>query len=280
MVHAENGDVIDVLQREAIAAGNLAPTFHALTRPPALESEATGRAVALAEVAAAPLYIVHLTCELALHQVRAAHARGAKVWAETCVQYLFFTADDLARPGFEGAKYVCSPPFRTPRDHDALWGGLGDGSLVVVSTDHCPFNYETQKTLGRDNFAMIPNGVPGIESRLMALHEAGVRGGRITLNRLVDLTATGPAKLFGLYPRKGTIAVGADADIVLFDPRVGRTLSARTHHMNVDYNVFEGMTVRGAPVGTWVRGQQVVEGERFLGTPGSGQFLRRNRFEA
>jgi dihydropyrimidinase len=280
MVHAENGDVIDVLQREAVAAGNLAPRFHALTRPPHLEAEATGRAIALAEVADAPLYVVHLTCELALQQVRAARARGARVWAETCVQYFFFTADDLARPGFEGAKFVCSPPFRTPRDHDALWGGTRDGALAAVSTDHCPFNYETQKVLGRDDFTKIPNGIPAIEDRLMVLHEAGVRSGRISLDRFVELTATNPAKLFGLYPRKGAIAVGADADIVLFDPRVERTRSARTHHMNVDYNLFEGMTVRGAPVATWVRGQQVVDGERFVGTTGVGQFLHRARFGA
>jgi len=278
MVHAENGDAIDVLIRQAVAAGNLAPKFHALTRPPELEGEATGRAIALATVAGAPLYIVHLTCDLALQQVRAAQARGARVWAETCVQYFFFTADDLARPGFEGAKFVCSPPFRTPRDQDALWGGVRDGSLAVVSTDHCPFNFETQKALGRDNFAQIPNGVPTIEDRLMMLHQAGVRSGRISLSRFVELTATNPAKLFGLYPRKGSLVVGADADIVLFDPNRERTLSARTHHTRVDYNLFEDMTVRGVPTAVWVRGRQVVDGDRFTGAPGGGQFLHRERF--
>jgi dihydropyrimidinase len=278
MVHAENGDAIDALQREAIAAGHLAPKYHALTRPPELEGEATGRAIALAAVAGAPLYIVHLTCDLALQQVRAAQARGAKVWAETCVQYFFFTADDLARPGFEGARFVCSPPFRTPRDHEALWGGVRDGSLAAVSTDHCPFNYETQKALGCDNFAKIPNGIPAIENRLMVLHEAGVRGGRISLNRFAELVATNPAKLFGLYPRKGTIAVGADADLVLFDPGAERTISARTHHMRVDYNLFEGMRVRGAPAAVWVRGRRVTDGERFVGAPGDGRFMHRSRF--
>ncbi|MGH2403961.1 MAG: dihydropyrimidinase [bacterium] len=278
MVHAENGDAIDVLIREAVAAGDLAPKFHALTRPPELEGEATGRAIALAAVAGSPLYVVHLTCDLALQQVRAARARGVKVWAETCVQYFFFTADDLARPGFEGAKFVCSPPFRTVGDQEALWGGVRDGSLAVVSTDHCPFNFEGQKTLGRDNFAKIPNGIPAIEDRMMAFHHAGVRGNRISLNRYVELTATNPARLFGLYPRKGSITVGADADIVLFDPTVERTLSARTHHMRVDYNVFEGMKVRGAPVAVWIRGRQVIDGERFVGDQGSGQFLHRARF--
>lgn len=278
MVHAENGDAIDLLIQQAVAAGNVAPKFHALTRPPQLEGEATGRAIALAAVAGAPLYVVHLTCDLALQQVKVARTRGQRVWAETCTQYFFFTADDLARPGFEGAKYVCSPPFRAPTDHEALWGGVRDGSLSVVSTDHCPFNYETQKSLGRGNFATIPNGVPGIEDRLMVLHQAGVRGGRISLNRFVELTATNPAKLFGLYPRKGSLVVGADADIVLFDPDRERTLSAKTHHMRIDYNLFEGTTVRGVPSGVWVRGRQVVDGERFTGAPGSGEFLRRDRF--
>ncbi len=278
MVHAENGDAIDVLIKDAVAAGDLAPKFHALTRPPELEGEATGRAIALAAVAGSPLFIVHLTCDLALQQVRAARARGVKVWAETCVQYFFFTADDLARPGFDGAKFVCSPPFRTVDDQEALWGGVRDGSLAVVSTDHCPFNFEGQKTLGRDNFAKIPNGIPAIEDRMMVLHHAGVRGNRISLNRYVELTATNPARLFGLYPRKGSITVGADADIVLFDPTVERTLSARTHHMRVDYNLFEGMIVRGAPVAVWIRGGQVIDGKRFVGDHGSGQFLHRARF--
>jgi dihydropyrimidinase len=278
MVHAENGDAIDALIQQAVAAGDLAPKFHALTRPPELEGEATGRAIALAAVAAAPLYVVHLTCDLALQAVKTAQARGQRVWAETCVQYFFFTAEDLARPGFEGAKYVCSPPFRTPRDHEALWGGVRDGTLSVVSTDHCPFNYATQKSLGRDNFAKIPNGIPAIEDRLMVLHQAGVRAGRISLNRFVELTATNPAKLFGLYPRKGSLVVGADADIVLFDPNRERTISAKTHHMRMDYNMFEGMTVRGVPTAVWVRGRQVIDGDRFTGAPGSGQFLRRDRF--
>ena len=278
MVHCENGDVIEILTREAVAAGNLAPKFHPLTRPAELEGEATGRAIALAAVAAAPVYIVHLTCDLALQQVRGARARGQHVWAETCPQYFFFTADDLDRPGFEGAKFVCSPPFRTTRDQEALWEGVRDGTLSVVSTDHCPFNFATEKVRGRDDFTKIPNGVPVIEDRLLVLYDAGVVAGRISLNRFVELTATNPARLFGLYPRKGALAVGADADIVLWDPKREHTLSARTHHMRVDYNLFEGMTVRGAPAGVWLRGRQIVDGDRFLGQPGTGQFLHRDRF--
>jgi len=277
MVHAENGDVIDVLTKEAVAAGRLAPKFHALTRPALLEGEATGRAIAIAQLAQAPLYIVHLTCALALEQVHAAQQRGEPVWAETCVQYFFLTADDLDRPNFEGAKFVCSPPFRTPQDQDALWSGLRDGTLSVVSTDHCPFNFASEKMLGRDNFTKIPNGVPAIEDRLTMLHHAGVSAGRISLERFVDVTATTPARLFGLYPRKGVLAVGSDADIVLWNPRASRTINARSHHMRVDYNLFEGRTVTGAPAGVWVRGVQVVDNDRFIGRAGFGQYLRRTR---
>ncbi|HEV8340411.1 MAG TPA: dihydropyrimidinase [bacterium] len=280
MVHCENGDVIDILIREAVASGNLAPRFHPLTRPAALEGEATGRALALAAVAGAPIYVVHLTCDLALRQVRAAQARGERVWAETCIQYFFFTLEDLDRPDFEGAKFVCSPPFRTREDQQALWEGVRDGALAVVSTDHAPFSFARHKALGRRNFTLIPNGVPAIEDRLLMLHHAGVGEGRISLNRFVDLVSTTPAKLFGLYPRKGTLAVGSDADIVLWNPRRERTLSARTHHMRVDYNLFEGTVVRGAPAGVWLRGRQIVDGERFLAEPGSGHYLPRERFQA
>jgi len=277
MVHCENGDVIDVLERGAVAAGHREPKYHALARPSALEGEATGRAIAIAQVAGARVYIVHLTCEAALDQVRLAQSRGDSVFAETCVQYFFFTADDLDRPGFEGAKFVCSPPFRTSRDQEALWGGLVDGTLSVVSTDHCPFNFATDKAHGREDFTKIPNGVPAIEDRLIMLHHAGVNGGRITLGRFVDVTATAPARLFGLYPRKGVLAPGSDADIVLWDPRARRTISARTHHMRVDYSLFEGQTATGAPIGVWVRGMQVVDENRFVGRSGFGQYLSRNR---
>jgi dihydropyrimidinase len=278
LVHAENGDVIDLLIREAVAAGHRAPKYHALTRPAVLEGEATARAIAIAEVAGAPVYIVHLTCAPALDQVRAAQRRGAAVWAETCIQYLFHTADDLDRPNFEGAKFVCSPPFRATQDQDALWQGLADGALSVVSTDHCPWNFGVEKQLGRDDFSKIPNGVPAIEDRLLMLHHGGVNAGRITLPRFVEVTSTAPARLFGLYPRKGTLEVGSDGDIVLWDPRAERTLSARTHHMRVDYNLFEGTTVHGAPEAVWVRGTQVVAGTRFIGRAGLGRYLPRSRF--
>lgn len=279
LVHCENGDLIDLLVGEAAAAGRREPRHHALTRPAVLEGEATKRAAALAELADTPLYVVHLTCDAALQEVRAARARGQALWAETCVQYLFFTADDLDRPDFEGAKFVCSPPFRTPADQAALWQGLRDGALSVVSTDHCPFNFGTDKTRGRDDFTKIPNGVPAIEDRLVVLRHGSVGGGRFSFPRFVALTSTNPAKLFGLYPQKGTIAVGADADLVLWDTQQERVLSARTHHMRVDYNLFEGMRVRGVPIGVWVRGTQVVDGTRFTGTAGSGRYLRRKRFE-
>ncbi|MDQ2742456.1 MAG: dihydropyrimidinase [Chloroflexota bacterium] len=276
MVHAENGDAIEVLVREAVAAGNLAPIHHALTRPPQLEGEATGRAIAMAEVQDAPLYIVHLTCEDALVRVQEARQRGAPVWAETCTQYLFFTKDDLDREGFEGAKYVCSPPFREGKDQELLWAALRDDDLSVVSTDHCPFYYSSQKTLGRDDFSQIPNGIPGIEDRMMVLHEAGVNGGRFDLERFVALTATNPAKLFGLAGRKGSIAPGFDADLAIWDMNVERTIGL-TNHSAVDYNLYEGMTVHGVPETVLVRGRVIVDGDRFLGRSGYGQYLRRER---
>lgn len=275
MVHAENGDAIDVLVKKAIAEGNLSPKWHALTRPPAAEAEATARAVRLAEIAGAPLYVVHLTQRDALQAVSEARARGQKAYAETCTQYLFFTKDDLAREGFEGAKWVCSPPFREVEDQQALWRGLRTGDLSAVSTDHCPFNYRGQKDLGKDNFAKIPNGVPGIEDRLYMLWDEGVKQGRITANRFVELVSTNPAKLMGIYPRKGTIAVGSDADLVIWDGDARHTVSAATHHMNVDYNLYEGREVRGKAEKVFVRGNLVVDGDEWLGEQGGGQFLHR-----
>ncbi len=275
IVHAENGDVIDILVREALARGETAPIWHAHTRPPQAEAEATARAIWLAEMAGAPVYIVHLTQRDALAAVANARARGRPVYAETCVQYLFFTAEELARPDFEGAKWVCSPPFRTREDCEALWQGLARGELAVVSTDHCPFNFAGQKDLGRDRFDHIPNGVPAIEDRLIMLYHAGVHEGRLSLHRFVELTSTAPAKLFGLYPRKGTVAVGSDADVVIWNPSARHVRSARTHHMNVDYNLWEGWEVVGRPEQVFSRGRLIVDGDRFLGTPGSGQYLQR-----
>lgn len=276
MVHAENGDAIDILVRQAIEAGNLEPRYHALTRPAELEGEATGRAVAMAEVLDAPLYIVHLTNEHSLVRVQEARMRGSRVHAETCVQYLFFTKDDLARPDFEGAKWVCTPPFRTQKDRELLWNALRDDDLSIVSTDHCPFFFETQKTLGRERFDKIPNGIPAIEERLKVLHEFGVNRNRFDLNRFVALTSTNPAKLFGLEGRKGSIAPGYDADIAIWDMNREQTISAAGSHSNVDYNLWEGTRVRGVPQQVFVRGRLIVDGDRFLGEAGYGRYLHRS----
>jgi dihydropyrimidinase len=282
MVHAENGDVIADLQAQALREGHSAPLHHARTRPAALEAEATGRAIALAEVAGCDLYVVHMTCAGAVEALRRGRARGLPVMGETCVQYLFLTADDLARPGFEGAKFVCSPPLRTPADHEALWRALHDHTLQVVSTDHCPFWYEggvqgrpAGKELGKDSFTRIPNGLPAVEDRLRMVWHAGVNGGRIDPSRFVALMATNPARIFGLYPRKGAIIPGADADILIWDPERFETISAATHHMAVDYSIFEGQTVRGGPDRVFLRGRQIVDGPHWLGAPGTGQYLRR-----
>jgi dihydropyrimidinase len=284
-VHAENGDAIDVLVNQAVAAGKLEPKYHALTRPPELEAEATNRAIRLSEVAGSPLYVVHLTNEGALEAVRLARARGKPIYAETCVQYFFFTKDDLARPGFEGAKWVCSPPFREQSDQQALWKGVFDNSLQVISTDHCPFWLEggkdgrtPGKELGKDNFAKIPNGCPGIEDRMMVLYTQGVRAGRFSLNRWVELCCTNPAKLFGMYPRKGTIAPGSDADIVIWNPDATYTISAATQHMRTDYNLYEGMEITGMPSVVLSRGRVLVEDGQWKGQQGAGRFVARKRF--
>jgi dihydropyrimidinase len=274
LVHAENGDVIDILIAEALAAGHTEPIWHARTRPPETEAEATNRAIQLARVAGCQLYVVHVSCIPALDAVARARAAGWAVWGETCTQYLFVDETALARPDFEGAKFVFTPPPRTRPDRDALWDALADATLSVVSSDHCPFRWRDQKALGRDDFSNIPNGGPTIEHRLHMLHHHGVRAGRFGLNRLVELFSTEPARLFGLYPAKGTIAVGSDADLVLFDPAREVTIAAAEHHSRVDYNVFEGSTVVGAPEVVIARGQVVVESNRLVGTP-RGAFLPR-----
>ncbi len=286
MVHAENGDAIDLLVKDAVAAGNLSPKYHALTRPAELEAEATSRAVRLAEVSGAPLYVVHLTNAGALDAIRGAHARGnKKIFAETCTQYFFFTKDDLDRPDYEGAKWVCSPPFREASDQIALWGGVADGSLAVVSTDHCPFWFDggvegrtPGKELGRANFAAIPNGCPGIEERMQIMYTYGVGTGRISLNRWVELCCTNPAKLFGCYPQKGTVAPGADADLVIWDPHATRTISAAGNHQRTDYTLYEGWQVTGAPRTVLSRGRTLVRDGEWLGEAGAGQFVHRRAF--
>jgi dihydropyrimidinase len=274
MLHAENGIAIDVLVAQALARGETAPRFHGSTRPSILEGEATYRGIQLAKVAGAPLYFVHLSAHEALFEVARARGDGGNVWAETCPQYLYMTDAVLAEPGFEGAKYVASPPVR-PEEHLAhLWRGLATEALSVVSTDHCPFCFKEQKELGRDDFSKIPNGIPGVEHRVDLIH-TGVASGHISAARWVELTSTAPAKLFGLYPKKGVIAPGSDADVVVYNPGVEATISAKTHHMNVDYSAYEGVRVHGQVETVLSRGERIVDRGSFLGRPGHGRFLRR-----
>src|ERR1700677_296379 len=274
-MHAENGSVIDVLIARALAEGKTAPVYHALTRPPLAEAEAVHRAIAMAEIAGAPVYIVHLSSEDALNQVREARDRGVPAFAETCPQYLLLSIDDLARPNFEGAKYVFTPPLRPKEHQPKLWDGLKHDHLQVVSTDHCPFCFEDQKILGINDFTKIPNGGPGVENRLQLLYHHGVNAGKLSLNRFVELVSTTPARLFGLYPRKGELAPGSDADIVIWDPGALYTISAQTHHMRVDYSMFEGFPVRGNARTVVSRGEVIVDRGEFLGKPGRGRFLKR-----
>jgi len=276
-LHAENGTVIEDLIRRARAAGETAPRHHALTRPPGTESEAVARAIALAEMAETPVYIVHLSCAAALREVRRARQRGLPVLAETCPQYLFLSRKEYERPGFEGARFVMSPPLREPSDQEALWRGLAASDLQVVSTDHCPFGIETppHKQLGRSDFSKIPGGIPGVETRLSLLWDGGVRAGRFDAHRFVELAAAAPARIFGLWPRKGTIAVGSDGDLVVFDPDREVVLSAETLHMRVDYSPYEGLRVRGAPVVVLSRGEVVVDHGELKAQPGRGRFLKR-----
>ncbi|HEV2385836.1 MAG TPA: dihydropyrimidinase [Candidatus Acidoferrales bacterium] len=274
-MHAENGGAIDVIVRRALAEGKRAPKYHALTRPTTAEAEAVGRAIALAEMAGAPVYIVHLSCNEALERVREARERGLPVYAETCPQYLYLSIESFDAPGFEGAKYVFTPPLREKWHQAKLWRGLAQNDLQVVSTDHCPFCFKEQKELGKDDFTKIPNGGPGIEHRLSLLYSGGVHGGHFSPNRFVQLVATAPAKLFGLYPHKGAIAVGSDADLVLFDPAAEQILSAATHHMRVDYSMFEGIRVKGVAQTVLSRGEPVIERGQFTGRAGHGRFLRR-----
>src|SRR5580765_4531501 len=273
-MHAENGGVIDVLVKEALAAGQTAPKYHALTRPARAEAEATHRAIALAEIADVPIYIVHLSAAEALEMVTEARDRGLPAFAETCPQYLFLSYDNYEEPDFGGSKYVMSPPLRDRAKQDQLWRGLAFNDLQCISTDHCPFCMK-EKRLGENDFSKIPNGAPGIETRMSLVYDGGVRAGRISLNRFVELTSTSPAKIFGLFPRKGTIAPGSDADIVVFDPNRTITLSARTLHMNCDYNPYERRHVTGATDTVLSRGRVIIEDGKFVGRAGAGSFLKR-----
>src|SRR6202453_4606846 len=274
-MHAENGSVIDVIVQQALAEGKTAPIYHALTRPTRAEAEAVHRAIARAEMAGVPIYIVHLSSEDALNQVREARDRGLPAFAETCPQYLLLSIEDMNVPGCESAKYVFTPPLREKKNLPKLWDGLQSDNLQVVSTDHCPFCFEDQKSLGKDDFTKIPNGGPGIENRLQLLHHHGVSAGKITLNRFVEIVSTAPARIFGMYPKKGAIAAGSDADIVVWDPKAAHLISAKTHHMRVDYSMFEGFQVQGNARQVFSRGELIVDNGEYVGRVGRGQYLRR-----
>lgn len=306
MVHAENGDVEATLTPELLAAGKTDPVYHSHSRPPEIEGEATNRAVVMSGLTGCPLYVVHMTCEPAVEALRRGRALGYPVMGETCVQYFYLTVEDhMAQPNFHGAKYICSPPIRSKHDQGILWDAVKDGTLQVISTDHCDFwfeggvgpvaewaaahgggnwhEFEAQdpsyrrpgKELGKGDFSKIPNGLPAIEDRLMMIWDGGVNTGKLTPERFVELNCTNPAKIFGMYPQKGAVAVGSDADIVVWDPDKSHTISAKTHHMHVDYNLFEGTTVRGVPVQVFLRGKQIVDGDDWHGEIGGGQFVHR-----
>ena len=278
MMHAENGMAIDVVAGEEVAAGHTDPYYHGVARYPIFEGEATNRVIRLAEAAGVPVYIVHLSARDALDEVRHARDRGALAFAETCPQYLFLSLDDLGN-GFEGSKFVCSPPLR-PADHQAeLWTGLVKDDLQVISTDHCPFDFHGQKELGRGDFRKIPNGLPGVEDRVDLVHDGGVVAGRISRERWVELISTAPARMFGLYPRKGSISIGADADLVVYDPNAKHTISAKTHHMDVDYSCYEGRTVQGRSDVVLSRGSVIVRDGQFTGRKGHGRFVKRGPAE-
>jgi dihydropyrimidinase len=274
-MHAENGVVIDAIVKQALARGETAPKYHALTRPTKAEAEGVHRAIALAEIAKSPVYIVHLSCSDSLDEVTRARDMGLPAYAETCPQYLFLDYSVYEKPGFEGAKWVMTPPIREQWNQDKLWRGLKFNDLQVVSTDHCPFCMKEQKELGKDDFSKIPNGGPGVEHRMSLIYNGGVVGGRIDVNRFVEITSTASAKIFGLFPRKGTIAVGSDADIVIFDPDEEMTISAKTHHMRVDYSAYEGMKVRGVTKTVLSRGELVIEEGQYVGRKGHGSYLKR-----
>jgi dihydropyrimidinase len=275
MMHAENGLAIDVIAADTFNAGTTDPIGHGLARHPVLEGEATNRVIRLAQAAGVPVYIVHLSAKEALEEVKRARDEGLPAFAETCPQYLFLSLDDLGN-GFNGAKFVCSPPLR-PADHQPdLWTGLVKDDLQLVSTDHCPFDFEGQKELGRGDFRKVPNGLPGVEDRMDLLHDGGVVGGKISRERWVEITSTAPAKLFGMYPRKGAVAVGSDADLVVYDPNAKHTISAKTHHMDVDYSCYEGRSVQGRSDIVLSRGSVIVRNGEFTGRKGAGKFIKRS----
>ncbi|HJP71166.1 MAG TPA: dihydropyrimidinase [Candidatus Limnocylindria bacterium] len=274
LMHAENGMAIDVVAEQNVAAGNTDPYYHGTSRSPVFEGEATNRVIRLAQVAEVPVYIVHLSAHEAMDAVRRARNEGLPAYAETCPQYLFLTLDDLGN-GFEGAKFVCSPPLRPAEHADELWKGLATDDLQIVSTDHCPFDFHGQKDLGEGDFRKVPNGLPGVEDRVNLLHSGGVVGGHMTPNRWVEVISTAPARMFGLAGRKGVIGVGADADVVIYDPDRKHTISAKTHHMDVDYSCYEGWDVTGSAEIVLSRGKVIVDSGEWMGAAGDGRFLKR-----
>jgi dihydropyrimidinase len=275
-MHAENGSVIDTIVQQTLAEGKTAPIYHALTRPTIAEAEAVNRCIAMAEIAGTPVYIVHLSSEDALNQVREARERGLPAFAETCPQYLLLSIEDqMPGKSFEEAKYVFTPPLREKKNQPKLWDGLVRDHLQVVSTDHCPFCFSDQKQLGKDDFTKIPNGGPGVEHRLQLIYHHGVSAGKISLERFVEITSTAPARIFGMYPKKGVLAKGSDADVVLWDPNAEHVISAKTHNMRVDYSMFEGWRVKGNARRVFSRGELIVDGGRYIGAEGRGQYLRR-----
>jgi len=277
-VHCENGDVVDYLVKEARAQGKTAPCIHPLTRPPEAEEEATNRAIRLARIAEAPLYIVHLTCGGALQAVAKAKRKGTEVYAETCPQYLLLDDSYYRSEGFNGAKYVISPPLRSLPHQASLWSGLETGIIDTVATDHCAFNYKGQKDLGLNDFSKIPSGAPGVETRMGLLYTYGVMTGKLTLNQFVALTSTNAAKLFGLFPRKGTIAPGSDADLVVWDPRASSTITVETLHQQVDYTPYEGFNQLGQATHVFLRGTQVVKDDQLQVEGPTGIYLSRKPF--
>jgi dihydropyrimidinase len=273
-MHAENGIVINEIIKRFLADGRTAPKYHALTRPTIAEAEGVHRAIAIAEMAESPVYIVHLSCTDALNQIREARDRGIPAFAETCPQYLFHSIEDYG-DGFDGARFVMTPPLREKHNQAELWKGLKMDDLQVISTDHCPFCMKEQKELGKDDFSKIPNGAPGVENRMALIYNGGVVENRISLNRFVELTSTAAAKMFGLFPKKGTIAVGSDADIVIFDPEREHTFGVESEHMNVDYSSYEGWKVKGKVETVLSRGRVVIENGEHKGKAGDGRFLKR-----
>lgn len=278
-VHTENYFIIKYYLEKFRREGKVEPIYHALSRPALAEAEAAARAIRVAEIADAPLYIVHLTCEAALEEVERAREKNLKIMAETCPQYLLLSEDNYREPNFEGAKYVMSPPLRTKNNQEPLWQALAHGRLQVVATDHCPFNFKGQKDMGLASFEKIPNGAPGVEARMALIFDRGVNSGKFSMNKFVEITATNPARIFGMYPQKGTIDVGADADIVIFDPKLKQTISKKILHENVDYTPYEGFAVTGYPIMTLSRGKVIMKDGKFIGKVGAGNFIARRKPE-